>query len=206
MDAIIIVEIIKILPSIIWAFIIIVLLVAFYRPIRQELIPRVIGIKGLGIEATFVKKELDRLAETIPTGTKENRKQVALRAERITKIIEGSRLLLINDFPDQMRNIVSILKSLGISVEIATSTPQALSKMAMKEYDVVISDMKRDNVGDEGLKFLNETLRLGLMRPTIFTVGHYEPDKGVPPFAFGITNRVDELLNLTFDALERTRG
>lgn len=206
MDITIVVEVIKILPSLVWAVIVVGLIGVFYRPIRQELIPRITGIKALGLEATFVKHELDRLAESKPAGTKENRDQVARRAERIAKVIEGGRILLVNDFPDQMQHVISILESLGISVEVAISTSQALSQLTSKAYDVVISDMSRDDLGDEGLRFLNETIKLGIMRPTIFTVGHYEPERGVPPFAFGITNRVDEMLNLVFDAFERVRG
>jgi hypothetical protein len=43
-------------------------------------------------------------------------------------------------------------------------------------------------------------------QPVVFTVGAYDPSRGTPPYAFGITNRVDELLNLLFDAIERVRG
>ena len=57
-----------------------------------------------------------------------------------------------------------------------------------------------------GMRFLDSIRRNGLLRPTIFTAGNYEPERGTPPYAFGITNRVDELLNLLFDALERGRG
>ena len=39
--------------------------------------------------------------------------------------------------------------------------------------------------------------------PVIFYVGVFEPERGVPGQAFGITNRPDELLHLTLDALER---
>jgi hypothetical protein len=46
----------------------------------------------------------------------------------------------------------------------------------------------------------------GLHKPTVFTVGQYDPDRGTPPYAFGITNQIDELLNLLFDVLERVRG
>ncbi len=60
--------------------------------------------------------------------------------------------------------------------------------------------------GDEGLRFFTRMRQRNLHRPTIFTVGQYEPDRGTPAHAFGITNRVDELLNLLFDILERTRG
>jgi hypothetical protein len=45
-----------------------------------------------------------------------------------------------------------------------------------------------------------------ILVPVIFTVGRFNPALGTPPFAFGITNKVDECLNLLFDALERTIG
>jgi CheY-like chemotaxis protein len=206
MSPTILIEIIKILPSLVWSFIVIGLIIIFYRPIKDELIPRMTGLKALGFEATFIKKELDRLAESKPAGTEASRDQVARRAQRIKKIIEDGRILFVNDSPDQMQQVISILKSLGMSVDIATSTSQALILMTASAYDVVISDMKRGDIVDEGLRFLNETIKRGIMQPMIFTVGHYEPDRGVPPFAFGITNRVDELFNLIFDVLERARG
>jgi hypothetical protein len=67
----------------------------------------------------------------------------------------------------------------------------------------VVSDIARGQSADEGLRFLGEAKRRGVAKPTIFTVARYEPDRGVPPYAFGITNRVDELLNLILDVLER---
>jgi hypothetical protein len=66
--------------------------------------------------------------------------------------------------------------------------------------------MARGNVPDEGLQLLQQMKDKALYCPVIFTVGLYDPSRGTPPYAFGITNRVDELLNLTFDILERVRG
>jgi hypothetical protein len=57
-----------------------------------------------------------------------------------------------------------------------------------------------------GLRLLKRMRTGGMSQRLIFTVGRYQPERGTPPFAFGITNRVDELLNLVFDALERVRG
>jgi hypothetical protein len=66
--------------------------------------------------------------------------------------------------------------------------------------------MQRDAVEDEGIRFLKRMRKKGFLSPVVFTVGRFNPDRGTPPFAFGITNRIDECLNLVFDALERTRG
>jgi len=42
--------------------------------------------------------------------------------------------------------------------------------------------------------------------PVIFYIGYPDPSKGVPPHAFGITHRPDELLHLIMDALERVKS
>ena len=70
----------------------------------------------------------------------------------------------------------------------------------------MISDMRRGAVEDEGIRFLRKMRDQSILVPVIFTVGRFNPALGTPPFAFGITNRVDECLNLLFDVLERTRG
>jgi hypothetical protein len=66
--------------------------------------------------------------------------------------------------------------------------------------------MERYGIQDDGIKLLSQMCKQGFHVPIIFIVGRLNPSLGTPPFAFGITNRVDECLNLVFDALERTRG
>jgi hypothetical protein len=66
--------------------------------------------------------------------------------------------------------------------------------------------MVRGSEQTAGLDLIREMRSRNRIEPVILTVARYEPERGVPPYAFGITNRVDELLNLLFDALERTRG
>ena len=105
-----------------------------------------------------------------------------------------------------MFHVLRILRELNIRVDVTTSTAEALDALTKEPYDVVISDMRRGDVQDEGLRFLRESRVRGVHRPTIFSAGRYDPSQGTPPYAFGITNRVDELLNLVFDVLERVRG
>jgi len=47
--------------------------------------------------------------------------------------------------------------------------------------------------------------KLGDGAPVVFYIGDLDEDRGVPPGAFGITDRVEELLHLVLDALERRR-
>ena len=153
-----------------------------------------------------VKEELDRIPGRDFVSTAEGRDQIARRAARLGHLLSGARVLLVNDVPRQMAHVIELLQKLNIQVDVGTSSEEAIAKLASDRYDVIISDIARDDVDDEGLRLLNQMRRSGAAQPIIFTVGRYQPERGTPPFAFGITNRVDELLNLVFDALERVRG
>jgi len=115
-------------------------------------------------------------------------KRVTQALEAIPGRDRGARLLLVNDRPEEIKG------------------PVELCLLKAAPFDVVVSDMARDSIQDEGLRFLHAARKAGIHRPTIFTVGRYEPERGVPPYAFGITSRVDELLNLVLDVVERVRG
>lgn len=153
-----------------------------------------------------VKEELENIPASDRVSTQHGRDQVPRRAARLQTLMRGVRVLLVNDIPSEMQHVIAILRELGINVEVVTTTEEALSQLRQHAYDLIISDMRRGTSVDEGLQFLNRMRQDRLHRPTIFTVGQYEPSRGTPPYAFGITNRVDELLNLLFDAIERVRG
>jgi CheY-like chemotaxis protein len=153
-----------------------------------------------------VKDELERIPGRESVSTESGRSQVARRAARIATVIRGARLLLVNDIPAEMAHVIEILRDLGLDVQVETSSEGALHALSSDTYHVVISDMERDGVENEGISFLKQMRERSILIPLIFTVGRFNPALGTPPFAFGITNRVDECLNLVFDVLERTRG
>ena len=174
----------------------------------EELAFKVATSVGRYLFTKAIKEKLDQVAEKLPVavGTEQSRSQVARRAERLSSVINGSKVLLVNDIPLEMQYVIVMFEALNISVTIATNTSQALSLLSANSFDLVISDMSRGNVPDEGLRLLQKMREQGLDHPTIFTVGQFEPSRGTPAYAFGITNRIDEMLNLTFDILERIRG
>ncbi len=88
------------------------------------------------------------------------------------------------------------------SIDIATDTQQALDMVRGGDYDLVLSDMRRDT-DDAGIKFLNCFRQKDKTTPVIFYIGKIDPTKGVPAQAFGITDRPDELLHLILDAFSR---
>jgi CheY-like chemotaxis protein len=153
-----------------------------------------------------VKGELESISRSNYVSTEYGRGQVSRRAARLQPLIRGGRVLLVNDFPEEMEHVISILRDLDVEVQVATTSEDAISVLGQNQFDVVVSDMRRGTTPDEGMRFLNRIRLNGIYVPTIFTVGQYEPGRGTPAYAFGITNRVDELLNLLFDAFERVRG
>jgi hypothetical protein len=206
MDQSIATQLIGVIPTVLWIALIIAAILLFRDTIQARLLPRMTELKAFGVEATFVKEKLERAAEAAPAGSASDRDQVSRRAGRLAALVEDSRLLLINDVPAEMFYAIQILESLRINVDVEMSTAEGLDALARRPYDVVISDMRRGDVADAGIRFINESRSRGIYRPTILTVGIFDPSLGTPAYAYGITNRTDEMINLVFDVLERVRG
>jgi CheY-like chemotaxis protein len=165
------------------------------------------GFKAFGVEASFVKEELDRaVGKQAADVSKDDRSRVLRRASNVAAVLQGSQILWVDDNPDNNINERNILRSLGVFVDIAHSTTDALEMLGYTLYDLIISDMARDGVKDEGLRLLSEMQTRGVYRWTIFYVGQLDPSKGVPAHAFGITNRPDHLLHFVMDIMERERS
>jgi CheY-like chemotaxis protein len=197
-------ELIKIIPTILWVGLAAIALLYLRETIQTSLLPRMTKFKAFGIEANFIKEVLDaHAAKTKAPGDAGSRMALVSRSERLADLAAGASLLVVNDAPREMEAAISIFKSLQMAVTTATNSSTAMELLKSNQFDVVISDMQRDGVVDEGIRFLTQAAERGLARPTIFTVANYRPDKGTPPYAFGITNRVDELVHLVFDILER---
>jgi CheY-like chemotaxis protein len=172
----------------------------------EDLAYKLAAALGRFLLAAKIKRELDRVPGGDGVSTERGRSQVARRASRIQELLAGARVLLVNDNPWEVQHVIDVLGSLDIAVAVRTTSESALQALADQHVDVVISDMARGGTTDEGLSFLRQMQASGFGQPLIFTVGRFDPDQGTPAHAFGITNRVDELLNLLFDALERLKG
>jgi hypothetical protein len=189
----------------------------FRKPIAEQLIPKLSSVKAGGIELAFeTRMAIDaavELAEKHPDWQVDvpasARERVIRRAERSLDLCKGARILWIDDRPANNRNERRMLRQLGIDVEPVTTTELALTALAPDQggYDVIISDMHRVEDGVAHPEAGKELLaRYTGHVPVILYVGVFDPRRGVPGPAFGITNRPDELLHLVIDALERVRG
>jgi CheY-like chemotaxis protein len=204
------IELIKIIPSTLWFLLFIIVLILFYQTIRNDLLPNLSAFKAAGVELSFVKESIDaalELAEKSPQWNvevlPEDKEHALNRAKHNFRIFKGSRILWVDDHPENNLNERGMFRQLNTEIDIARSTEEALAITRRGKYDLVISDMARDSDATAGLDFLKRFRVEDKTTPVIFYVGVFDPTKGIPPLAFGITNRPDELLHLILDALER---
>jgi CheY-like chemotaxis protein len=206
------IEFMKIVPSILWFILAVSVLLIFYRPIRDDLLPKLSGFKAGGVELSFVKESIDAAIELAQKSPQwkvevplEDKKRALNRVKQHLDIFRDAQILWVDDHPENNLNERRMLRQLKAEVDIARSTEEALVMLSGGRYDVVISDMARDGNPTAGLELLKELRKDGKTTPVIFYIGVIDPEKGVPGQAFGITNRPDELLHLTLDALERKK-
>jgi len=205
-------ELVKVIPSILWFLLVILLLVLFYRPIRDELLPNLGGFKAMGVELSFVKDSIDaalELAEKSPQWKVEvsskDKERALKRAKKHLNVFRGARFLWVDDHPENNLNELVMFGQLRVVTQTAENTEEALDILKNHQFDLVISDMARGNEPTAGLKFLKQIGKENETAPMIFYVGVLDRETGIPAQAFGITNRPDELLHLTLDVLERKK-
>lgn len=204
------INIVELTSLLLWFSLVVAVLIVFYKPIRHELLPRLGGLNVMGVEFAFVEDSIDaaiELAEKNPQWKVEilptDKKRVLNRAKQHLDIFRQAQILWVDDHPEHNVNERRMFRQLGAEIDIAKSTDEALEMLRNHGYDLVVSDMTRGDQATAGLDLLRQLRRDNKTAPVIFYIGVVDPEKGVPAQAFGITNRPDELLHLTLDALER---
>ena len=183
---------------------ILVLGIAYRDVVRERILPRVSGVRVFGFELTLLKDSLDHAVFASSANVSEGDKWSALqRAEHVRPVLQGAHVLWVDDRHRGNQELVRILRAFGSQVDLARSSDEAMTLLKRHQYEVIVSDVSRAGDPDAGLKMLARMYHEGVHRWTIFYVRDLKP--GVPPGAFGITNRPDHLLHLVMDALERER-
>lgn len=217
-------DVLKVLPQIGWVIAGAWLLYEFSGPVLRALDQGNITKLGVGVlQIEVAQRQIQQAAtaanQQIPINLK-------ARIDRTPRILFDAAVLWLDDNPANNVSERRALASLGLTVDTARSTAEALRMLTGRAYQVVISDMRRveaepapcvqlessDNVGEcdlishliHALERDNrgrETERAS--PPVIFYLRTFAPQQGPPPFSFGATARVDELFHLVLDALER---
>jgi len=181
-----------------------------------DLLDRVESAKVGDVELSLTK--LDKATSNLPPElTKslqlDSQKRFIQRAQRNPELFKDVKALVIQDNEERAKALVSYLSSLGFLVDIAICGDEAESRLINRFYDFVISDIKWDACSDHhknGLEFLQYAKSNRFNRPTIFYITDFKFQIPLHPtlqygFAAGITDRLDEVLHLIIDVLERPK-
>jgi CheY-like chemotaxis protein len=197
-------EAVRIVPGLLWIAFAAAVLAVFYKPIRDDLIPRLSTLKlPGGIEVALLERVTNAAEKQNVEVSQEDKSRIVRRLERSSDLLRGARILWVDDHPENNSNEVAILATFGVSTTFARTTRKALDLLSHERFDVVISDNERDGQPNEGIRFVEETRGDPW---TILYIGDYKPELGTPPYAFAITDRPHQLLHYVLDALARQRG
>lgn len=199
------VEFIKVLPSLITSVVVGGLLVANAGAIRR-LLAKAGKLKALGVEIEAAGATLDKAvaARGLERLVAYHQRVVLLRRlSQIAPLLSGARVLWVDDAPEDNRHEIELLKSLEVRVDLASSSEAAEQFLRNHHYLLMLTDIRRGGVDDEGIKFLPRTVQAHIDVPTIGYVGTDQNGLARPPYFFGLTHRPDHLFHLVCDVAQR---
>ena len=209
MDPTIIVALIEAIPRLIGVLTIVILAVVVFRK-RAELRPffsRLTSVEALGFKLSMdvMKGNLEAAGTKDKPVAAASASRAVARATQAAASYRGAQILWTDDHPEHNYYEEKVIRELGATVVRALSNAEAEQAMNHHPFDLVISDMGRDEEPDvDGAKpgqQLLDWIRRRYPFPVIFYASTGEAVQG----AFASTNRPDELLDYVTDALERQR-
>lgn len=203
----VIMKIIDIIPAMTW---VLLATVAFFA-LRSELHPLLRRTKSLSFP--FGTAHFGEGIELLQEAAARNGASVSPRQSRAAvgrldhaaEALAGGRLLWVDDLPGNNRQIVELLQRAGLTIDLALSTDEAVGMLQRHGYDVVITDMRRGDDPQAGLRLIEELDELGIRVPTLVFTGSFDPMLEVHPEIFAYTTDVDELVHLVIDVMERVQ-
>lgn len=161
-------------------------------------------------------RDLQQLANEPDAGEPEsaeslrNAVQGAMVSAQSADPASSPTILWVDDYPQNNTPIVRTLRSLGITVELALTTEEALSRLAVGSYRLIISDLgrKEDGVDREmaGLDLINEIRSRGYAVPVIIYAGYrglQHRNELVSAGAVLVTNKASDLIPIAVDLAVR---
>jgi CheY-like chemotaxis protein len=124
---------------------------------------------------------------------------------RTIQQIEGSKVLWVDDRPENNNHERQALEATGVRFAISTSTEDALEKLKTQRFDVIISDMGRPPDNRAGYTLLNALRSAGNQTPYIIYAGSRAPEHQMEARsrgAIGCTNRPTELFQMVLSVLQ----
>lgn len=127
----------------------------------------------------------------------------AVKPKAVRRLAEAS-VLWVDDIPANNLYERKALETLGLHFTVSTSTDDALEKLRLKKYNVIISDMGRPSDMRAGYTLLEAIRKLGETTPfVIYSSSNLQEHKAEARRrgAFGNTNNPQELFELVLSAI-----
>lgn len=214
----------KLLGVVVWPALLAFVFVRF-GPALKEFFASLgeLSFKGGGFEATAKRKQAEAAAalvaasvsrpdaDTTPESAARDAKEAAaVVAEsvnaRVIRRASEATALWVDDRPTNNIFERQSLEALGVSFVLATSTEDALDRLARQKFDVIISDMGRPPDPRAGYTLLEKLRALGNPTPFVIYAGSNAPEHKAEARsrgALGCTNRASELFGYVLAALNR---
>jgi len=209
-----------------WVALAFVAFLALLRVIRSQDAPLAkLGIGPGGVTLEWAEAKFDAAVSKSRGQTQRAIGNVAKRSviERLRThagLLARARILWVDDHPENNAALIDLLREFKASIDTSRSNKEAFELLRKGQYDVVISDVGRDDEepgsGLKGIELAREVFETWGHRVLLFTA-QFDPAtvpnlsdkellelvKGVERTVFGRTNRYDEALHLVLDLLER---
>jgi len=87
--------------------------------------------------------------------------------EQTLRRLEGTRILWVDDHPDNNGYEQDAFRSLGVGLEMELTTDGALEAARRQRFDLIVSDASRQDVRDAGLRLIKALRESGNSTPVI---------------------------------------
>jgi CheY-like chemotaxis protein len=218
-------DLLNAISSLLWVAVGAAVLLVLRSAVRSSGPLKKLSIGPSGVSFDFADQKLQEATkaadpETAAAVGAAARRTVIDRLQAHAGLLRSARVLWVDDHPESNTPIISLLREYGAVVDTPRTNDAALRLLSAANYDVVISDVGRDNEGPgsamKGVELAREVFDRFHKKTLLFTA-RFRPAtvpgltdaerlslvREVDRTVFGRTNRMDEALHLMLDVLER---
>jgi CheY-like chemotaxis protein len=201
------------LSAVAWPIVTIVIVLVLLKPVKELLQRPDVNLTTPGGFSITAKSQQVAAGALVNASASRNQStdadavqsKVEVASETVSTLPARPRALWVDDRPSNNRYEKAALEALEISVDLSTSTDDALDRLEKDgPYDVIISDMGRPPDDRAGYTLLNALRAKGDRTPFIIYASSRDPehfDEAVRQGALGTTNMPTELLDMVVQAL-----
>ncbi|MFI5978537.1 response regulator [Streptomyces sp. NPDC051452] len=179
-----------------------------YQSHIGSLIPRIksLSTPAGSVEFTEARVLLDQATAAANVTVRASTRRGALRRlEHAAEVLEGGKILWVDDHPEQNTALIELFRTTGMEVDTALSTDEALMDLRRHSYDIILSDIGRAGDPQAGITLLDELEQLGIDTPAVLFTAWFDDTTGSPRRAFAVTEVPDEVVHYVIDLMERAR-